>query len=414
MFGHPVAAIAELFAVPGEGDAFTDGEVLALAEAGGGLVKNGKFHLTMLPASAIQSRLQPATDRVIESKALQAGPAARVAYSRSHIANRRAFSSGNSNLRKSFMRLLTFHTGNHQPRLGVRVGDHVLDATVAAGIAGTPVARTMRTLLAAGEPGMQALRASVTAGSADRGRFATAWMPLASIHHLPPIMDADKFLCVGKNYRAHLEELKRTNLIKEMPEEPTAFVKLNSCLAGHNAKVVRPKGVVRLDYEPELVFVIGKHALGAGRDNALQYAAGVTILNDLTCRDLQLREVASGSRFWTAKNIPGFGPLGPEIITMDEIRDPYDLWMVCRVNGEERMRVNTRDQIWKFPDIISHFSRFIPLQPGDLFSTGAPGGVAVGKPNAEALFLKPGDVVECEIEGLATLSTTIVAPEAQS
>jgi 5-carboxymethyl-2-hydroxymuconate isomerase/acylpyruvate hydrolase len=138
--------------------------------------------------------------------------------------------------------------------------------------------------------------------------------------------------------------------------------------------------------------------------------AGVTILNDLTCRDLQKREVASGSRFWTAKNIPGFGPLGPEIITMDEIGDPYDLWMTCSVNGEERMRVNTRDQIWKLPDILEHFSRHIPVEPGDMFSTGAPGGVAVGKPNAEELFLKAGDVVECSIEGIATLRTTIVAP----
>jgi 5-carboxymethyl-2-hydroxymuconate isomerase/acylpyruvate hydrolase len=227
---------------------------------------------------------------------------------------------------------------------------------------------------------------------------------------LPPITDADKFLCVGKNYRAHLEELKRTNLIKEMPEEPTAFVKLNSCLVGHNAQVVRPQGITRLDYEPELVFVIGKRALNVGRDHALDYVAGVTILNDLTDRDLQLREVASGSRFWTAKNIPGFGPLGPEIITIDEIPDPYDLWMVCRVNGEERMRVNTGDQIWKLPDILAHFSRYIPLEPGDLFSTGAPGGVAVGKANAEALYLKPGDTVECAIEGYASLSTTIIAP----
>jgi len=174
--------------------------------------------------------------------------------------------------------------------------------------------------------------------------------------------------------------------------------------------VARPDGVVHLDYEPELVFVIGQRALAAKKGDALDYIAGVTILNDLTDRDLQKREVASGSLFWTGKNIPGFGPLGPEIVTLDEIRDPYDLWMTCSVNGQERMRVNTRDQIWKLPDILGHFSRFIPIEPGDMFSTGAPGGVAVGKPNAEELFLKPGDVVECSIEGIATLRTTIVSP----
>jgi 5-carboxymethyl-2-hydroxymuconate isomerase/acylpyruvate hydrolase len=177
---------------------------------------------------------------------------------------------------------------------------------------------------------------------------------------------------------------------------------------GHEAHVKKPDGIVRLDYEPELVFVMGKRALGVKKADAFNYIAGVTILNDLTCRDLQQREVASGSRFWTAKNIPGFGPLGPEIITMDEIPDPYNLWMTCSVNGEERMRVNTSDQIWKLPDIVEHFSQYIPIEAGDMFSTGAPGGVAVGKPNAAALFLKPGDVVECAIEGIATLSTTIV------
>ena len=242
----------------------------------------------------------------------------------------------------------------------------------------------------------------------DVNHFKNACHDKASIAYLPPIMDADKFLCVGKNYRKHLEELQRTDLIKEIPQEPTGFIKLNSCLVGHQATVKKPDGIVRLDYEPELVFVIGKRALGVKKADAFDYVVGVTILNDLTCRDLQQREVASGSRFWTAKNIPGFGPLGPEIITMDEIPDPYNLWMTCSVNGQERMRVNTSDQIWKLPDIIEHFSQYIPIEPGDMFSTGAPGGVAVGKPNAAELFLKPGDVVECAIEGIASLSTTIV------
>lgn len=118
----------------------------------------------------------------------------------------------------------------------------------------------------------------------------------------------------------------------------------------------------------------------------------------------------AGKFLCVGKNIPGFGPLGPCIVTMDEIEDPYDLWMTCSVNGEPRMRVNTRDQIWKLPDILEHFTRYIPFEPGDMFSTGAPGGVAVGKPNAAELFLKPGDVVECAIEGVMTLTTRIVAP----
>ena len=312
------------------------------------------------------------------------------------------------------MRLLTFRLrGVETPRIGARVSRQVLDFAAAAGVAGeAPLPLRMRDLLAAGKPAMKQVRKLFEQARADRAGFGAALLDEREIRFLPPVPDAEKFLCVGKNYRSHLEELKKTDLIAEIPQEPTAFVKLNSCLAGHNAKVARPDGVVSLDYEPELVFVIGKRALGAKKKDALDYVAGVTILNDLTDRDAQKREVASGSRFWTGKNIPGFGPLGPEIVTLDEIPDPYDLWMSCSVNGEQRMRVNTRDQIWKLPDILEHFSRYIPIEPGDMFSTGSPGGVAVGKPNAQELFLKPGDVVECSIEGVATLRTYIVSPGA--
>ena len=299
------------------------------------------------------------------------------------------------------MRLLTFSTrSDATPRAGLREGAHVLDLRTH----GLPA--RMKDLLAAG-PDMFAQLRQI---AADLKRYpqGVATLDEKTIRYHPPVPDAEKFLCVGKNYRTHLAELRANQLLTETPEEPTAFVKLNSCLAGHEAKVARPNGITRLDYEPELVFVIGKRALGAKREDALSYVAGVTILNDLTDRDAQQREVASGSRFWTGKNIPGFGPLGPEIVTMDEIRDPYDLWMTCAVNGEQRMRVNTADQIWKLPDILEHFSRHIPIEPGDLFSTGAPGGVAVGKPNAADLFLKPGDVVDCSIEGIATLRTFII------
>jgi acylpyruvate hydrolase len=309
------------------------------------------------------------------------------------------------------MRLITFTSAGSAPRIGVRVGHRVLDIEAASRVNGEPLPSSMRGLLREGRGAMSRVQALAKAAQTDAGRYSGAMFEERAIRFLPPVPDPDKFLCVGKNYRAHLAELKKHDLIKEMPEEVTGFVKLNSCLTGHGAKIVKPAAVARLDYEPELVFVIGKPALGVRKgDDPWEYVAGVTVLNDLTDRDMQKREVASGSRFWTSKNAPGFGPVGPEIVTLDEIADPYDLWMVCTVNGEERMRVNTRDQIWKMNDILEHFSRTIPLEPGDCFATGAPGGVAVGKPNAESLFLKPGDVVECSIDGITTLRNTIVAP----
>jgi 2-keto-4-pentenoate hydratase/2-oxohepta-3-ene-1,7-dioic acid hydratase in catechol pathway len=299
------------------------------------------------------------------------------------------------------MRLGTFvsKASPGQPRIGALLGDRVLDLGMGS--------ITMKEFLSLGESGLE--RARTVLEEARGGKHGEALRPPDAVRLLPPVPDADKFLCVGKNYRSHLAELERTDLIRERPQEPTGFIKLNSCLVGDDAEVERPPSVAHLDYEPELVFVLGKPAFRAKRENAFDYVVGITLLNDLTCRDTQKREVASGSRFWTAKNAPGFGPLGPWIITMDEVRDPYDIWVTCSVNGEQRMRVNTRDQIWKLPDIIEHFSRLLPLVPGDMFSTGAPGGVAVGKPNAAELFLKPGDVVECAFEEPAmVLSTRIV------
>ena len=311
------------------------------------------------------------------------------------------------------MRLITYSSApNGTARLGVRVGHRVLDVEAASRVDGQPLPSTMKGLLREGRGALSRVTSLAKAAQASAGRYSGAMLEERAIRFLPPVPDPDKLLCVGKNYRAHLEEQKKHDLIKEMPAEVTGFVKLNSCLVGHNAKVARPHGVTQLDYEPELVFVIGKRALGvAADDDAMDYVVGVTVLNDLTDREMQKREVASGSRFWTSKNAPGFGPLGPEIVTLDEIPDPYDLWMTCSVNGEERMRVNTAGQIWKISDILQHFSRYIPIEPGDMFSTGAPGGVAVGKPNAQDLFLKPGDVVDCSIEGITTLRTTIVAPQ---
>lgn len=316
------------------------------------------------------------------------------------------------------MKLLTFSLPPHHD---LRLGAVLTDGRIAelAALDRTwrldnpkepPLPATMRGLLAAGREGLERVRLLLGYAQANPAAAAGAVHQPGEITFHPPLTDAEKFLCVGKNYRKHLEELRRNDLILETPQEPTAFVKYNYCLSGHNWQVERPEGIVRLDYEPELVFVIGREALRVRPEEAFDYVAGVTILNDLTCRDLQKREVASGSRFWTGKNIPGFGPLGPFIVTMDEIGDPYQLWMTCSVNGEQRMRFTTADQIWKLPDILPHFSRFIPFKPGDMFATGTPGGTAIGKPNADELFLKPGDVVECAIEGVMTLRTTITSP----
>jgi len=287
-------------------------------------------------------------------------------------------------------------------RFGALVGDRLLDIERAGG---------PRSLKRAIELGLDRLGHTIAWASAPErsaAERAALFLDPAAVHFAPPIPDPEKFLCVGKNYQAHLQELVRTDLIREMPNEPTGFIKLNAVMTGHDAEVARPEGIAELDYEPELAFVIGKPAYRVPESEAMQYVAGITAFNDLTAREIQRREVASGSRFWTAKNMPGFGPIGPWIVTLDEIADVNDLWLTCHVNGARRLRFNTRDMINKLPRIIAHFSRFMPLQPGDLFATAAPGGIAAGQDNPGDLFLKPGDVVDVGIEGHLSLRTRIV------
>ena len=299
------------------------------------------------------------------------------------------------------MRLITYSSGpTGTARLGVRVGHRVLDVELASRVDGQPLPNTMKGLLREGRGALSRVRALAKAAQSSAGRYAGAMHEERAIRFLPPVPDAGKFLCLGTNYRSHLAEVKKHDRSKEMPDL-VGVVKLNTSLVGHNAKVAKPAGVEHLDYRPELVFVIGKRALGVtADDDAMDYVVGVTILNGLTDREMRKGEGADA---------PGFGPLGPEIVTLDEIPDPYDLWMTCAVNGEERMRVNTGEHIWKITDILQHFSRSTPVEPGDMFSIGAPAGGAAGKV-ANDLGLKAGDVLECSIEGVTTLRTTIVAP----
>jgi len=298
-----------------------------------------------------------------------------------------------------FMRLITYATSpSLTPRIGVRVGHRVLDIETASRVDGEPLPSSMKALLREGRGALSRVQALARKAQSDAGRFAAALVEERAIRFLPPVPDPENLLCVGKSDRAAADQ----PLAKETSRGANGASKINACLVGHDTKVAIPAAAKHVGCEPELVFVIGRRALGVKREEAMDYAVGVTILSDLADRDLQKREPA-------ANDAPGFAPLGPEIVTMDEIEDPYDLWLTCSVNGEQRMRVSTGEQIAKLPALLEHFSRTNPLEPGDMFSTGAARGAALGGPDAKELFLKPGDVVECSIEGVTTLRTLIVA-----
>jgi 2-keto-4-pentenoate hydratase/2-oxohepta-3-ene-1,7-dioic acid hydratase in catechol pathway len=314
------------------------------------------------------------------------------------------------------MKLLTFTTtrGEASARIGAWLDGDIVDLEAAHRDALPHTEQfpdSLKSLIAAGPVGMTEARRAFDAGA--RARAATR-LRRDEVRLLPPIPDARLFFCVGKNNKSHLDELVRNNLIKEIPKEPTGFVKLSSVMVGDDARVVRPKGITTLDYEPELTFVIGRRAFRVPKADALSYVAGITLTNDLTARQIQKQEVASGTRFWTSKNMPGFGPVGPYVVTLDEIVDPHDLWITCTVNGQRRMRVHTGDMIFRIGDVLEHFSRWMPFEPGDMIAMGAPAGVAVGQPNAEELYLSPGDVIDIAIEGFDPLRTRIVGPEEEN
>jgi acylpyruvate hydrolase len=293
-----------------------------------------------------------------------------------------------------------------EARFGIVRGDTVIDVVATANALHRMVpATSVKIALTSGSQTIATLQELAVA--AERAGLVR---PITGLKFLPPIPDPSKFFCVGKNNRRHREELAANKMLTEIPNEPTGFIKLVSTMSGDGDEVVKPADITTLDYEPELCYVVGKRAHGVKKSDAMDYISGFTLTNDISAREIQQREVASGSRFWTAKNMPGFGAVGPFVLTMDEVPDTDNLWVTCDVNGQRRLRSNTGDYLYKISDVLAHFSRYVVFEPGDLIAMGAPSGVAVGQPNAAELYLQPGDGMVISFEGLMSLRTRIVAP----
>ncbi|MCA0758463.1 fumarylacetoacetate hydrolase family protein [Paenibacillus sp. N4] len=216
----------------------------------------------------------------------------------------------------------------------------------------------------------------------------------------PCVPRPGKIICVGLNYRQHAIE---TNAA--IPEYPILFNKFSNALTGHGKEVVLPEAVTsQVDYEAELAIVIGKKAKNVSKEQAHDYVFGYCCANDLSARELQTRT----SQWLLGKSCDGFGPLGPYLVTADEIPDPNALSIQCSVNGEVRQHSNTSDMIFRCDEIISYISRHMTLEPGDVILTGTPEGVMLGYPEHERVYLKAGDVVAVEIERLGKLVNRMV------
>jgi len=214
-----------------------------------------------------------------------------------------------------------------------------------------------------------------------------------------PIGQVPKFLGIGLNYRDHAEE---TGL--PIPEVPIVFYKASSCVSGPNDSILAPVDFKRMDYEVELAVVIGSRAKRVAKETALDYVAGYCIGNDVSERSLQ----KGGPGEWLkAKSYDTFGPLGPWLVTTDEVPDPQDLDLTMDLNGERMQTGNTSTMIFSVAELVSYISKYMTLEPGDVITTGTPPGVGMARD--PRVFLKPGDELVLTVAGLGEQRTTVVA-----
>ncbi len=246
--------------------------------------------------------------------------------------------------------------------------------------------------IAAGEP------AIVAAEKVASKLSSRNLLPLSSVKVLAPIPRPPKILCIGLNYRDHAIEAKM-----EIPSTPTVFVKLSSSVIGPSAPVMVPSLTQKPDYEAELAVVIGKGGKRISQKNWQEHVFGYTILNDVSARDVQL----ATSQWTLGKSFNTFAPLGPHIVTRDEIPDPHVLDIRLSIGGETLQHSNTRELIFRVPELIEHISSCIALEPGDIISTGTPSGVGLGR--TPQRWLQPGEEMVIEIDKIGTLRNPVVA-----
>ncbi|HMP04775.1 MAG TPA: fumarylacetoacetate hydrolase family protein [Lacipirellulaceae bacterium] len=277
------------------------------------------------------------------------------------------------------MKLVTFAAPDGGPRPGVLEEDGVIDLTTLR----PDLPRSVRGLLEAGA--LLKLAEALESSAVER---------LSNVKLLAPVPDPKKVFGIGLNYRDHAVESGMA-----IPDEPIVFVKASSAIAGPDETIRLPSLSTEVDYEAELVVVIGQRAAAVPESQAMRYVAGYTIGNDVSARDWQLRK--PGGQWTLGKSFSTFAPIGPALVTRDEIPDPHVLPIGLRLNGREMQRSSTSQLIFRIDQLIAYLSRICPLEPGDLIFTGTPPGVGFAR--KPPVFLHPGDVCEITIDGLGTL-----------
>src|SRR6266478_6897929 len=284
------------------------------------------------------------------------------------------------------MKLVRFETGGGGPRLGVVLGEGVVDL----GAVGM-VYPSMLSIIEGGAGALHEISRFVSTSAAG--------VALKDVRLLAPIERPGKYLAIGMNYQKHLEEAARLGV--PAPKQQLWFNKQTSCISGPYDDI-DPGVTEKLDYEVELGVVIGKPAKYATEETAREHIFGYFVANDVSARDWQFHSPT----FTLGKSFDSHGPIGPWIVTADEIADPHALTLRCFVNGEIRQSSNTREMIHNIYEQIAYLSTAFTLESGDLIATGTPEGVGVGM--IPPVFLRPGDRVRCEIDNIGVIENRVI------
>ena len=314
------------------------------------------------------------------------------------------------------MRLVTYqHEG--QSRTGAQLDEQVVDLNRAyhaalrhmgnedeLAVADVRVPTDMIGLLRGGDTSLRAAQQAVAfVRSQLEGNDKTLSLQgityaIDRVSLLPPVMRPGKVVCLGLNYRDHAAEAGMA-----VPEYPVLFHKVAGSLIGHSQPIVIPRISGKIDYEGELAIIIGRRGKYIAEEDALSYVAGYTVGNDVSARDLQFRT----SQWTTGKMLDTFCPLGPALVTRDEVADPNQLAIKTTLNGQVMQEGNTADMIFRVPFIVSYISEVATLEPGDVILPGTPPGI--GNTRTPQVFMKPGDTITVEIEHVGKLTNPVVA-----
>ncbi len=287
------------------------------------------------------------------------------------------------------MKLVTYvKDGEYMPGAIVKRDGREVIVDLLAADASLPA--SIRALLEAGPPALQKAEAAA--------EEATGYLELSAIKLAAPIPNPDKILCIGLNYADHAAESGQP-----LPDYPIVFSKYSNTVIGSGDAIVLPKVTDQVDYEAELGFVIGKRARHVSEADALEYVAGYLNVNDVSARDYQTRT----SQWTMGKSFDTFAPMGPALVTADELPDPHNLAIRLWIGADTLQDSSTSQLIFSVPQLLADISQVMTLQPGDIVSTGTPPGV--GAARRPPRWLKPGETVNMEIEGLGVLSNPVVA-----